>query len=92
MIHSAMSSPLLLPYILTVVTHNLALKEINVLTITLNTSSPSPVNAEASVQAATNGVMEFGEYLHDEILLDVPHWQWVFTIPKRLRPYFMHNR
>ena len=37
-------------------------------------------------------VMEFGEYLHEEILLDVPHRQWVFTIPKRLRPYFMHNR
>ena len=37
-------------------------------------------------------VVEFGEYLHDEVLLDVPHRQWVFTIPKRLRPYFMHNR
>ena len=37
-------------------------------------------------------VVEFGEYLHDEVLLDVSHRQWVFTIPKRLRPYFMHNR
>jgi hypothetical protein len=36
--------------------------------------------------------VEFGEYLCEEILLDVPHRQWVFTIPKRLRPYFMHNR
>ena len=37
-------------------------------------------------------VVEFGEYLHDEVLEDVPHRQYVFTIPKRLRPYFMHNR
>ena len=37
-------------------------------------------------------VVEFGEYLHDEVLLDVSHRQWVFTIPKRLRPYFIHNR
>ena len=37
-------------------------------------------------------VVEFGEYLHDEVLAQVPHRQWVFTIPKRLRPYFMHDR
>lgn len=37
-------------------------------------------------------VVEFGEFLREEVLEDVPHRQWVFTIPKRLRPYFMHNR
>lgn len=37
-------------------------------------------------------VVEFGECLRDEVLELVPHRQWVFTIPKRLRPYFMHNR
>ncbi len=28
------------------------------------------------------------EWLADEILADVPHRQWVFTIPKRIRPFF----
>ena len=37
-------------------------------------------------------VIEFGEYLHEEVLEDVPHRQWVFSIPKRLRPYFMYDR
>jgi hypothetical protein len=37
-------------------------------------------------------VIEFGEYLYEEILKDVPHRQWVFSIPKRIRPYFMYNR
>jgi len=37
-------------------------------------------------------VVEFGEYLRDEVLELVPHRQWVLTIPKRLRPYFMHKR
>jgi hypothetical protein len=37
-------------------------------------------------------VVEFGEYLHEEVLKDVQHRQWVFSIPKRLRPYFMYDR
>lgn len=37
-------------------------------------------------------VIEFGEHLHDEILMKVPHRQWVFSLPKRLRPYFMYDR
>ena len=37
-------------------------------------------------------VIEFGEHLHEEVLEDVPHRQWVFSIPKRLRPYFMYDR
>ena len=37
-------------------------------------------------------VVEFGEQLHEEVLEDVPHRQWVFTLPKRLRPYFMYDR
>ncbi len=34
----------------------------------------------------------FGALLHEEILEDVGHAQWVFTIPKLLRPYFLHHR
>ena len=30
----------------------------------------------------------WAEWLADEILADVPHRQWVFTIPKRIRLYF----
>lgn len=36
--------------------------------------------------------MEFGEFLHDDVLLPVPHHQWVFSLPKRLRPFFLYNR
>ena len=30
-------------------------------------------------------------WLVDSVLADVPHRQWVFTIPKRIRPFFRHN-
>jgi predicted Zn-ribbon and HTH transcriptional regulator len=34
----------------------------------------------------------YAEYLADELLLSLPHRQFVFTIPKMLRPYFKTNR
>ena len=34
----------------------------------------------------------FAELLQHKILADVPHAQWVFSIPKMLRPYFLHHR
>ncbi len=37
-------------------------------------------------------VVEFGEWLCTEVLKYVPHRQWVFSIPKRLRIYFMMDR
>ena len=37
-------------------------------------------------------VIEFGEYLFSEVLKQVPHRQWVFSIPKRLRLYFLYDR
>ena len=37
-------------------------------------------------------VVEFGEWLCTEVLKYVPHRQWVFSIPKRLRIYFMYDR
>ncbi len=36
--------------------------------------------------------IEFGECLFEEILKNVPHRQWVFSMPKRLRIYFRFNR
>ena len=33
----------------------------------------------------------FGAFLHGEVLEDVPHVMWVFTIPKMLRVYFLHH-
>jgi hypothetical protein len=34
----------------------------------------------------------FSELLQSQILAGVPHAQWVFSIPKMLRPYFLHHR
>jgi len=34
----------------------------------------------------------FAAFLTDEVLEDVPHSMWVFTIPKMLRVYFLHHR
>ena len=34
----------------------------------------------------------FAAFLKDELLEDVGHSLWTFTIPKMLRPYFMHHR
>jgi hypothetical protein len=34
----------------------------------------------------------FAEHLTDEVLLNLPHRQFVFTIPKALRPFFRHDR
>ena len=37
-------------------------------------------------------VIEFGGRLCEDVLKYVPHRQWVFSIPKRLRIYFMFDR
>ena len=34
----------------------------------------------------------FATFLKDELLEDVGHAQWVFTLPKMLRPYFLYRR
>ena len=35
---------------------------------------------------------EFAAFLKDEVVADVGHAQWVFTVPKLLRPCFMNHR
>ncbi|MGB7294353.1 MAG: transposase zinc-binding domain-containing protein [Candidatus Aminicenantales bacterium] len=35
---------------------------------------------------------EWGEWMREEFLLDVPHRQVVLTIPKMLRLFFKYNR
>ncbi|MCP4722474.1 MAG: hypothetical protein GY860_23695 [Desulfobacteraceae bacterium] len=37
-------------------------------------------------------VIEYGEWLLTNVLKDVPHRQWVFSIPKRLQIYFLFDR
>ena len=37
-------------------------------------------------------VVEYGEWLLTQVLKSVPHRQWVFSIPKRLRIYFLYDR
>jgi hypothetical protein len=34
----------------------------------------------------------FSEYMRDHLLLSLPYRQFVFTVPRILRPYFRHNR
>jgi ribosomal protein S27E len=34
----------------------------------------------------------WSDWLHHELLYAVPHRQYVFTVPKRLRPYFLYDR
>ena len=36
--------------------------------------------------------MEFGEWLCEEVLKEVPHRHFVFSIPKILRRYFLYDR
>ena len=36
--------------------------------------------------------VKFAEHLHNSVLEDVDHRHLVFSIPKRLRPYFRYNR
>jgi hypothetical protein len=40
---------------------------------------------------AKRGVL-FGEHIHKNVLLKVSHRHVVFTIPKRIRPFFLHSR
>ena len=35
---------------------------------------------------------ELAAFLSDEVVEDVGHAQWVFTVPKMLRVYFLHHR
>ncbi len=35
---------------------------------------------------------EWGEWMRETLLLDVPHRQVVFTIPRMLRIFFKYNR
>ncbi|MGA1871431.1 MAG: transposase zinc-binding domain-containing protein [bacterium] len=37
-------------------------------------------------------VVQFGDFLNDNILYPLPHRQYVFTIPIRLRIYFRNDR
>jgi hypothetical protein len=36
--------------------------------------------------------VQFGEWLCSQVLKSVPHRQWVFSLPKRLRIYFLFDR
>jgi hypothetical protein len=59
----------------------------------VSTFSPFLVRAEAFAPpcAAKRGAI-FGAFLSEEALEDVGHCMWTFTIPKLLRPYFLHRR
>ena len=37
-------------------------------------------------------MVEFGQWLCTQVLKQVPHRQWVFSLPKRVRIYFMYER
>ena len=59
----------------------------------LSTSSRSLVRSRTFCPScAAKRAAVFGAYLADEVLAEVGHAQWVLTIPKMLRPYFLHHR
>jgi len=37
-------------------------------------------------------VVGFGEWLCTDVLKKIPHWHFVFSIPKILRRYFLYDR
>ena len=37
-------------------------------------------------------MVEYSEWLLGNVLKEVPHRQWIFSIPKRLRTYFLYDR
>ena len=41
--------------------------------------------------AAKRGAM-FGAFLREEMVEEVGHCPWTFTVPKLLRPFFLHRR
>jgi hypothetical protein len=41
--------------------------------------------------AAKRGAM-FGALLREEVIEEVGHCLWTFTVPKLLRPFFLHHR
>ena len=56
-------------------------------------SSRSPAaSVRAARHATRSGRLLLAHRLKDEVLAEVPHRQWVFTIPKRLRVYFRYDR
>jgi hypothetical protein len=57
-----------------------------------SSSSLSHARAGACAPRAGPSAAEFAAFLKDEVVADVGHAQWVFTVPKLLRPYFMHHR
>jgi hypothetical protein len=46
----------------------------------------------ACIPAASRRAAELAAFLQDEVVEDVGHAQWVFTVPKMLRVYFLHHR
>jgi hypothetical protein len=34
----------------------------------------------------------YAEYVAEDLLLDLPHWQFIFTIPKILQPSFKYDK
>jgi hypothetical protein len=58
-----------------------------------SSSSRSPVKAGTlPVVCGAKRAIHFSSRLQERILADVPHAQWVFSLPKMLRVYFLFHR
>jgi len=58
-----------------------------------SSSSPSPVKAgDSARRVGRSEPPSSPHYSRRRILADVPHVQWVFSLPKMLRPYFLFHR
>jgi len=58
----------------------------------MSTERKVTTNLRRHWRAGQKRVVEFGEWLCETVLKHVPHRQWVFSIPKRLRIYFLFDR
>jgi hypothetical protein len=62
------------------------------LTANMSISVPFPAKAGTSAQAVIRKDSCFSLNTSENVLLKLPHRQFVFTIPKLLRPYFKYDR
>jgi hypothetical protein len=61
-------------------------------TAAMTTSALSRTRAFLSPSCAQKRTLLLGEYLSGNLLLNLPHSQFVWTIPKILRSFLSHDR
>lgn len=58
----------------------------------LATSPGAAISCTRSSTGTQKRTLLFAEHQTNEVLPELPHRQFVFTMPKALRPFFRHDR